>query len=340
MFIKYRRCGLTGAALIGVIGLMLSAQAQTRALRTIELGFNAPLNPLILPLGYDETDTLFYDRPLNVNNYQFVFMPNRFGDRNFSMRFSPPFTPFRLVGALIALCDIPPGFGGPIGEPGMKVSAFYNGSSDDEYNIPTDEIGSVEIPFEQLTFTRLNPDTIPRWNFIDLRHLGFFSLDSIDFHIAVDGIVDDYKDTLALFADGTRNSQRSCVYGGDGVWQKMIVLYSGRGVNFLIRAIITNDSIQSVDESLPIIPLSLYLSPAYPNPFNSTTTLHFTALPGVHYEAVLFDTRGRRVSVADRGISNSAGFITLSGANLTDGIYVLQFRTPTEVRRQRVVFMK
>ncbi len=316
----------------------LNLYAQERTLRPVSMDFRElTINE---PFGSDNNDTLKYDRTINNDEYQYIWMPNRWNDKNYSMRFSPIYAPFKLVGVLIALFDIAPPYG-PMGTPGMKVTAFYNGTVDDIPNLPTDSIGSVSIPYEDLVFARVGGDTAPVWNWIDLSHLNFNSRDSIDFHIAVDVIAeihDGASDTLALLADNTRNSERSCVFSGAGRWEKMIDLYSGWGVNFLIRAVISDEV--KVVEPVLIGYNSLRLDPAYPNPFNSTTTIRFYTYPNEFYEATLYDPLGKEIFLIKRDVSPGEGFLSINGFGLPNGVYLLCLKTRSEVRWQRLFILK
>jgi hypothetical protein len=106
-----------------------------------------------------------------------------------------------------------------------------------------------------------------------------------------------------------------------------------------------NDSTSSVPEN-PAVPVELSLEPAYPNPFNPSTMISFTAPSGVHpvrlsiYNllgqnvATLFDGRGtgQRISVPWDG-TTSEGLSAASGLY----IYRLQAGNAVMVRQMQLV---
>ena len=73
------------------------------------------------------------------------------------------------------------------------------------------------------------------------------------------------------------------------------------------------------------IPVEFALKPAYPNPFNPITTIPFELPEESKVRIDVYDILGRRVSELTNSVY-TAGYhnITLDGANLASGIYIVR----------------
>ncbi|MBM3328491.1 MAG: T9SS type A sorting domain-containing protein [Calditrichaeota bacterium] len=327
-------------------GMQLAAFASGRVLRPAEGNGLVSMPNMPRPAGADENDTLFHDYA--QGGYSAIDIPNDAGDHYYNVRFSPPFHPFRLVGALAAFYAVGPNHNGDtIGTPNCRVIVYESGANEnDEPGYPVDAIDSIYVPYEQLTFS-------PSWrqmifNFIDLRSLGISYNDSIDFHLVFELVADENEgDLLSFFVDDGRfrESDRSGLWSGpDESWKKLIEISFGgprRGFNFALRAIVANDSIQAVIEpGGRILPNNLLLTTAYPNPFNATTRLDYAVPFGIPFEIALYDPSGRRVHRFSLPATTSNGQLTVAADDLATGLYLVRLTTPSAVRWQSILFLR
>jgi len=89
-----------------------------------------------------------------------------------------------------------------------------------------------------------------------------------------------------------------------------------------------------------------YLSDAFPNPFNPTTTIGYTMLTDGIAEIAIYDVRGRRVRTLVHGII-AAGYKEVvwdgrndSGGRVASGVYLYQLRTGSVVETKKMVMLK
>ena len=93
-----------------------------------------------------------------------------------------------------------------------------------------------------------------------------------------------------------------------------------------------------------IVPTSLALYHAYPNPFNPTTTLHFD-IPelGIIEKTYLsvFDVRGREVDMLINEIKSPGSYkLKWNGENFSSGVYFVNMRIGKHVKTQKIILLK
>lgn len=101
--------------------------------------------------------------------------------------------------------------------------------------------------------------------------------------------------------------------------------------------------IDPVDD--PWIPTTIALH-AYPNPFNSSTSIYFTLLVVTKVELVVADILGRRVARLTHNLYPAGSHcVTWSGVDsgnheVASGIYLIQLTTPRQTYATKVLFLK
>ena len=91
-------------------------------------------------------------------------------------------------------------------------------------------------------------------------------------------------------------------------------------------------------------PTSFALYPAYPNPFNPTTTLHFD-IPELDiikktYLSV-FDVRGREVDLLINEIKSPGSYkLKWNGENFSSGVYFVNMRIGNHVKTKKIILLK
>ncbi len=218
--------------------LLISTSAifanQQRVIRQIPQSIpSVPSGPIRDDPHRDPVDLIFYDDENALTMY--IPMPEgAFGvdDHSYNVRFTPAEAPFRLIGLHVALHDMR----GNIGNPGMDVAVFS--SNDDGF--PDEEIVTFDVPNEDLVFS---PSRRVEWNIIsfgdyDAEPILFEEV--VDFHMVLNVIQGDERDTLAVSLDNAEAapSDRSGLWNGDlERWDTVLEVYND-GYNFAIRAVV------------------------------------------------------------------------------------------------------
>lgn len=125
--------------------------------------------------------------------------------------------------------------------------------------------------------------------------------------------------------------------GGVEPWPSQVGFYANR----------FNDGTVGVAENRALtLPDRITLAPAWPNPFNPSTSLQFTLPRSAHVQLSVFDILGREVTrLADRDFAAGSHRLvwdghSASGAPAASGLYLVRMKTPHEQRSRRVVLMK
>ena len=89
------------------------------------------------------------------------------------------------------------------------------------------------------------------------------------------------------------------------------------------------------------VPAEFGIAAVYPNPFNSRTQVSYGLPEAGHVELSLYDLEGRLVQELVSG-AKPAGMhtLTIDGASLSSGVYIVQLRSQGEVSRWKVAMVK
>lgn len=91
----------------------------------------------------------------------------------------------------------------------------------------------------------------------------------------------------------------------------------------------------------PTAPASFSLEPAYPNPFNYSTTITFALDRPGHIRLTVLDVRGRTVSrLADRPYTAGRHSVRLDAHEISSGTYFVQIETETGTQTQPVTVVR
>ncbi len=108
-----------------------------------------------------------------------------------------------------------------------------------------------------------------------------------------------------------------------------------------LRIPVSGNGVLSVSEPPDDIPVGFTLQPAYPNPFNSSTTIQFgLPLPGM-VDMTVWDIGGRRVATLVSG-SYSAGRyeVTWDAASSPTGVYLIELRSKDFAAIRKVMLIR
>jgi hypothetical protein len=106
-----------------------------------------------------------------------------------------------------------------------------------------------------------------------------------------------------------------------------------------IKAVSTGG--KNINVNIILIPTEFILSPAYPNPFNPTTTISFSLPKDIDVSMIIYDLQGR---VIETLINNNmtAGYHSAvwNAGNYSSGIYFIQMLTEEKQLTQKLMVVK
>jgi hypothetical protein len=283
----------------------------------------AAISPLSVPLGLDDpTDTLFWDNGMTA--YYFSY-PDADDDSLFNVRFLSPDT-CKLLGAWFMLYDQ-----GSYGAPDFKILIWTMGAD----SFPHDLIGVDTLAWNDIH------DFWPNWLYVPLDTLDLrFSADQW-FHIGFIGIQHQPSDTVAVVSDNAvpNTPYSSLMWRGD--WYTIQYLYNGYGYNLFIRALV-DLGVSGVRILEPAgVPSAFRLDPPYPNPFNPTTTLHFSVTTAEPVQLTLHDPLGRIVATLIQGRMSPGEYsITVDASSWPSGSYFANLAQGQNRQVVRMVLVK
>jgi len=147
-----------------------------------------------------------------------------------------------------------------------------------------------------------------------------------------------------------------------GEWQNVAEVEAYYGIDSLSPCIDSADTLWGYDpdRTLPDIGRFYYahptgtsdhdypvattvaLAPAYPNPFNNTTTISFAVQRASHVRVLAYDILGRQISVIESGLVNAGShIIQLNADGFASGTYFVRLEVDgAPVAQQRVILLK
>jgi len=89
------------------------------------------------------------------------------------------------------------------------------------------------------------------------------------------------------------------------------------------------------------LPQTVTLLPAYPNPFNTRTTVRFILSNTEKVRLTVYDLTGRTIDVLTNGVKSPGSYsYTWSATSLASGLYFLELQTPTTVQTRKLLLLK
>lgn len=335
--------------LLMALPLILLAN-QSRNIRSTIGDFHAGGNQHRVPdRDWAEDRLTYHDDDLPTF---FLTLPSDVHDDYYNVRFTTLYAPFYVVEAYVGLYDLDLIPDGAVGEPDMKITLWQSGGGNEEnpFKYPTDLLDSVIVPFEELFF---GDGDSAAYNTIDLRHLAIRFDDAIDFHICIQLVTDDMNDSLydggdslcVLMSESENDfTERSGLWDGlEEEWAIFTDIESLRFYNFFISAGIgTSLDAGDVDilGGVATLPREVLIDPAYPNPFNSTTTLGYYIPPGETYSVKLYNQNGRLISTLQQTYGIGQESIVIPGYSLSSGTYLVNFQTQTNNKFAIINYLK
>jgi uncharacterized lipoprotein YddW (UPF0748 family) len=89
------------------------------------------------------------------------------------------------------------------------------------------------------------------------------------------------------------------------------------------------------------LPTATELLPAFPNPFNPTTTIQYRLDGAGHVRLSVYDVLGRRVALlADQGMPEGLHQVTFDGTGLSSGVYLYRLQAGQQILTQKMMLIK
>jgi photosystem II stability/assembly factor-like uncharacterized protein len=103
----------------------------------------------------------------------------------------------------------------------------------------------------------------------------------------------------------------------------------------------TAKSITGVGAPVSVLPIRTSLSPAYPNPFNSGTTIRFTLDSQTHVSLRIFDVLGREVAVlADENRQPGSYSVSWNAPEIAGGAYFCRLQTGSHTFTSKLLLVR
>jgi hypothetical protein len=90
-----------------------------------------------------------------------------------------------------------------------------------------------------------------------------------------------------------------------------------------------------------VVPASIGLDPAYPNPFNGTTVIRFRTSERTRLSLDVIDLLGRRVATLADGLHSAGEYTTVWNADgVSSGVYLVRLQAGTDLHTRKIVHIK
>jgi len=137
----------------------------------------------------------------------------------------------------------------------------------------------------------------------------------------------------SLSIDRLNNKWISIAY-----WDSTHLTFRGAGV------LVYNEDgvlLTGLSRQEPVPPKTVQLKPAYPNPFNATTTITVQFNRQQLVQLAVYNIRGQRVRLLHQGVLKAGTYrFLLDGKNLASGVYLVTLKYAGNIQVQKVVLIK
>jgi photosystem II stability/assembly factor-like uncharacterized protein len=167
--------------------------------------------------------------------------------------------------------------------------------------------------------------------------------------IYLSGITDSPEERLNVFRsrDGGVNWTDISIEMETEGWDNSLLFHRSAEQTYLFAGSPSNgvwlnrDFVSIPDQNASVLPLNISLDPAYPNPFNPSTTITYSIPENGVVTLSVFNINGRLVDVLVSG-KQEAGIheIGFDGSNLTSGIYFYQLQSAETTLCKKMLLVK
>ena len=152
--------------------------------------------------------------------------------------------------------------------------------------------------------------------------------------------ISEDEDTTAVMIWNTTGIDAGTLTDGNSYW------FTGVGSQYsgeyqVLVAYDEDIKTETAVDDIQTRPFTFKLDPAYPNPFNPTTTICWELGQSGNYRLSLYNLIGQEVKVIDEGQANPGKYsIVLNAGNLHSGVYFVRLETEKHSATQKIILLK
>jgi hypothetical protein len=156
-----------------------------------------------------------------------------------------------------------------------------------------------------------------------------------------------YQNNPLLIGQGTTSERTEYDFLDSRVQEG--ILYEYRLANVDVNGMVEYSNIiqgsvgqvTNVEKGLSSIPSKFELSPAFPNPFNPQTTIHYSLQKAGDISIQVYDINGRQVATLTSGYHNAGQYeVSWNAKHLTSGTYLVVLISEDLKQTQKVLLLK
>ena len=154
-------------------------------------------------------------------------------------------------------------------------------------------------------------------------------------------VSDDNSNTTAVMIWGTTGIDINNYSVDDSYWFRGVESKYDNVAQLLVGYAEDIGDEVAIDEKVVLLSAVFKLNPAYPNPFNPSTNIHWQLDKSCDYELAVFNILGQKVDVisGDFGLAGSYTK-TWNANNLPTGVYFIQLSSGNRKLTQKVILLK
>ncbi|MCH7763619.1 MAG: lamin tail domain-containing protein [Candidatus Marinimicrobia bacterium] len=219
-------------------------------------------------------------------------------------------------------------------------------SDNDHHEIQTVSIEFYIHPGEYVVLGRNGDSNVNGGYTADYEYSGFLLANLADEIMLIDdeGRIADkvvYKSSFP-YSSGVSMYLKNINYDNntDTSWAMSDIVYGAGDFGTPGRA--WNDTTTAGVDHDNLIPKGFVLYPAYPNPFNPTTTIRFSVVETLHTTSLhIFDLTGRLVeTLVDENLQPGTHEIIWNASSQPSGVYFIQLTNGSKQQTQKVILLK
>lgn len=229
-------------------------------------------------------------------------------------------------------------------DPNLALVGSFNQNVFDGYALLAPEVvADVEQMNYQVFYTGFTSDMVGR--------LGMLTTDGVD--IEPHEGVERFGSVLEPGGEGGWEGEDAIFGARYFKWQgESRLLYTGMRQDLAYSALGLAYSVpvplgvDISDTGSPLLPATILLDPAYPNPFNSTTVIPYRLYGSGNVSINIFDMNGRQVAGLIDGFQSAGSYrlvwdgVTASGMPVSSGSYVIRIQNDRRMLERKVVLVK
>lgn len=158
------------------------------------------------------------------------------------------------------------------------------------------------------------------------------------------GVISGGMSGIAIVSDDPTTTAVEGAIPGE---ELIIKRYDGNGIETLSSKIVEgnliylNDGLTVIELAENVVPQTALLIDAYPNPFNSSTSVRVELPQTGEVTVALFDIQGRIITDVFSGVMTAGNHqFNIDGGSLSSGLYFLKVKTPDKQASTRLLLLR